>query len=483
MDPPRDAGAFDRWDLVRSSLAGLNAISSASNIWWTRRAGRSAVDAVSRARFQSLVQFARARSRFYREALGGLSERDITPGMLPVTTKRQLMARFDDWVTDPKITRTGIETFLDSRENIGRRYLDRYLVWKSSGTGGEPGIFVQDPAAIATYDALMSVQLEASNALAGIAFGFAAHGGRAALVIATGDHFAGIASWRRAIGANPWLAGRSFSVLDPLPDIVRALNAWQPAFIASYPTALSLLADEQSAGRLRTSPACLWSGGECVAPHAKVSIERAFGCPLLDEYGASEALSIAFGCREGWLHVNADWMALEPVDRDYQPTPEGLPSHTVLLTNLANRVQPVIRYDLGDSVIARASPCPCGNPLPAILVEGRRDDVLSMAAPDGTRVRLLPIALVTIVEEAIGMRRFQIVQIGVEDLALRLPRDRSASRLAEFVAVSAALRRYLAWQSLTNVRVSLAEEPPLPDKRSGKLREVVALTAPDAASH
>ena len=166
MDPPRDAGAFDRWDPVRSSLAGLNVISSASNIWWTRRTGRSAVDAVSRARFQSLVQFARERSRFYREALSGLPQHDIALGMLPVTTKRQLMARFDDWVTDPKITRTGVHAFLDSRDNVGRRYLDRYLVWKSSGTGGEPGIFIQDPAAIATYDALMSVQLEASDALA-----------------------------------------------------------------------------------------------------------------------------------------------------------------------------------------------------------------------------------------------------------------------------------------------------------------------------
>ncbi len=479
MVSSRNIGASGNWDPVRSSLAYWDWVSSASGIWWTRRAGRNAVDAARRARFESIVQYARSRSPFYRAAMHGLPERGLAPGMLPVTTKRQLMARFDDWVTDPQVTRTGVAAFLADPDNIGGRFLDRYLVWKSSGTDGEPGIFVQDPEAIATYDALMSVQLEASGVASRVSFGFAAQGGRAALVIATGDHFASIASWRRVTGACPWLAARSFSVLDPLPALVRALNAWQPAFLASYPTALSLLADEQSAGRLRIAPACLWSGGECLAPHAKAAIERAFGCPLLDEYGASEALSIAFRCREGWLHVNADWVLLEPVDRHYQPTPEGEPSHTVLLTNLANRVQPIIRYDLGDSVIARAEPCACGNPLPAILVEGRHDDVLSMRAPDGTPVRLLPIALATIVEEAADVHRFQIVQTGLERLALRLALDDRPSRLAAFEAASRALHRYLALQSLPNVRVSLAAEPPLPDKRSGKLREVVAMHMPE----
>ena len=481
MISSRNVGASGDWDPVRSSLAYWDVVSSASNIWWTRRLGRNAVDAARRARFESIVQFARARSPFYRAALHGLPERGLAPFMLPVTSKRQLMARFDDWVTDPRVTRAGVAAFLDDRGNIGRPFLDRYLVWKSSGTDGETGIFVQDPDAIATYNALMGVQLEASGVAARAALGLATQGNRAALVIATGDHFASIASWRSATGAYPWLAARSYSVLDPLPELVRALNAWQPAFLASYPTALSLLADEQSAGRLRIAPVCLWSGGECLAPHAGAAIERAFGCPLQDEYGASEALSIAFRCREGWLHVNADWVILEPVDQDYQPTPEGEPSHTVLLTNLANRIQPIIRYDLGDSVIARAAPCACGNPLPAIQVEGRRDEVLSMRAPDGTLVRLLPIALTTVVEEAADLHRFQIVQTGRAELALRVALDDRASRLAAFAAVSRDLHHYLARNSLPNVKVSLAAGPPLPDERSGKLRAVVATHAPDTA--
>jgi len=37
---------------------------------------------------------------------------------------------------------------------IGEPYLGRYVVWESSGTGGQPGVFVQNGAAMAVYDAL-----------------------------------------------------------------------------------------------------------------------------------------------------------------------------------------------------------------------------------------------------------------------------------------------------------------------------------------
>jgi phenylacetate-coenzyme A ligase PaaK-like adenylate-forming protein len=261
--------------------------------------------------------------------------------------------------------------------------------------------------------------------------------------------------------------------MDPLPKLVAELNAWQPLFLASYPTVLSLLADEHTAGRLRIAPACLWSGGERLTEGTRAQIERAFGCRVINEYGASECMSIAFGCEKGWLHVNADWVLLEPVDERYRPTPPGQPSHTVLLTNLANRVQPIIRYDLGDSVVVSPEPCACGNPLPALRVEGRHDDILALRAPDGHVVRLLPLALETVVEEAALVQRFQIVQTAGDRLLLRLAPGAGGDRHAAGRAARAALLRYLAGQSLPNVHVALDRRAPVPDRASGKLREVV----------
>jgi phenylacetate-coenzyme A ligase PaaK-like adenylate-forming protein len=255
------------------------------------------------------------------------------------------------------------------------------------------------------------------------------------------------------------------------------LNDFQPVFLASYPSMLSLLADEQDAGRLQINPLNLWSGGERLPAGTHAQIERAFGCRLINEYGASECMSIAYGCRHGWLHVNADWVLLEPVERDHRPTPPGRISHTVLLTNLANRVQPIIRYDLGDSVIARPDPCGCGSPLPAIQVEGRHDDVVALLAPDGRTVRLLPLALTTVVEEAAHVHRFQIVQTAPDRLLLRLEPGEEGQRKDAWHAAAGALRGYLAQQSLPNVHVGLDKRAPLPDRRSGKLREVVVESA------
>ena len=461
------------WAPVESSIAFWTCCARIGEIWWTRSAGREAIDAARRRRFDALVRFARSRSPFYRDAFRGLPERECDPRELPVVTKPSLMARFDDWVTDPEIHLPAVEAFIADREHIGDRYLDRYIVWKSSGSTGEPGLYVQDADALSTFDALMAVNVDPWGFATRYGWDFAAHSGRAALVVATGDHFASIASWQRLCHSNPLIAARGFSIMTPLPELVSALNDYQPAFLASYPTMLALLADEREAGRLMINPVRIWCGGEYLADGAASAIERAFGCPLTNEYGASECMSIGFGCREGWLHVNADWVLLEPVERDYAQTPPGHASHTVLLSNLANRVQPIIRYDLGDSVIMKPEPCACGNALPAMRVQGRRDDVLSLRGPNGKVVRLPPLALTTIVEEAARIHRFQIVQTGAERLMLRLEPCADEVRSAIWRGAETALCKYLQAHSLANVRIGLDERGPSSDRHSGKLREVV----------
>ena len=459
-DPLRSA--FDQW-----STAAL-----ATQVLWVRSLGATAIAAAGHTRFVALTRFARARSPFYREAWKHLPAGPVPLAELPIVTKRALMAAFDAWCTDPAVTRTAVDGFLAERAHIGERFLDRYLVWMSSGSTGEPGIYVQDRGALAAYDAMVSAQLT-SPGLAGCNWQHvAALGGRAALIAADTDHFASIASWRRLANGKPWLDMKSFAVTQPLPDIVRELNAYQPAFVSSYPTVLALLAEEQQAGRLMIRPAALWSGGEGLSRSAGRAIERVFGCPLQNEYGASECLTIAHACREGWLHVDADWVILEPVDRHYRPTPAGELSHTVLLTNLANTVQPIIRYDLGDSVREAIEPCACGSPLPAILVEGRSDDVLGLRARDGTLAHLVPLALTTVVEDAARVHRFQIVQSAPDRLGLRLM---DADRARAGATAAGALRAYLDRHALSNVAVVLEPGEPQPERRGGKLRQVVAL--------
>lgn len=259
---------------------------------------------------------------------------------------------------------------------------------------------------------------------------------------------------------------------SPLPELVQELNTFQPTMVEAYATALALLAQEQEEGRLRIQPAVLISTAESLALPMRTRIEQAFGCPVVEAYGASEAAVIAYECRQKRLHVNADWVILEPVDEAYQPVPPGQPSHTVLVTNLANWVQPIIRYDLGDSVTVVPEHCPCGSPLPVIRVEGRTDEILAFPLADGQTIHLLPLALSTVVEETAGVRRCQLIQTGPATLTVRLEAVTAGKEDAVWQVVEPRLRSYLAAQGLASVTIERATEPPLRDPRSGKFRHV-----------
>src|SRR5207248_4898353 len=134
---------------------------------------------------------------------------------------------------------------------------------------------------------------------------------------------------------------------------------YNPASVAGFLSVLLLLAEEQEAGRLHIHPSMLIPGGETATPEAVERIERAFGAKVRPSYACTECTYLSFSCKHGWYHVNSDWAVVEPVDADHRPVPPGEPSHTVLISNLANRVQPILRYDLGDSVVLRPDPCPC----------------------------------------------------------------------------------------------------------------------------
>jgi phenylacetate-CoA ligase len=249
------------------------------------------------------------------------------------------------------------------------------------------------------------------------------------------------------------------------------LNEFRPAVVGSYPSALAVLAGEQAAGRLRIAPALLLSGAERLATPLGERISESFRCPVRDTYAASEFMGIAFDCRYGRLHVNADWVILEPVDAAGEPVAPGDASHTTLLTNLANRIQPLLRYDLGDSVTVFPAPCPCGSPLPAIRPEGRRDETLWVELAEGVTRPLIPLVLATAVEEAAGVLRYQVLQSGPRRLRLRLEEAPGHDRARVCDDVLRRLRAYLSSQGLASVEVDLSGERPLSDAKGGKMRQ------------
>jgi hypothetical protein len=126
---------------------------------------------------------------------------------------------------------------------------------------------------------------------------------------------------------------------------------------------------------------------ETPTEQARQRIENAFGVPVLDNYASGECLFLSNGCHtDPGAHVNADWAILEVVDEANRPIPAGQPGHKILLTHLANTVQPFIRYEIADRVVMGTSPCRCGNRLPRVeRVDGRSADFFWVRDGSGYR--------------------------------------------------------------------------------------------------
>ncbi|MBX9787514.1 MAG: hypothetical protein K2Y37_01235 [Pirellulales bacterium] len=463
---------------ANSALAGSQTMSKGF-IWTLREAFASRkpqkVGERQSARVAEMVAYARANSPYYRDRYRDLPERVEDPALLPVTSKRELMAHFDDWATDREVTIEKARAFASNPDLIGEQFLGKYTVATTSGTTGTPGVFVLDARNMAVTAAMAIRTLRAWLGLGDI-LKILAGGGRTAMTIAAGSHSATAVAAAR-LHKSPSRSKRVLvlPVHAPLEEMVAKLNEFRPALLAPYASIAKLLAAEQGAGRLHVSPVLVVCAAEGLAVGEYDRIAKVFGAKVENSYAATECFFFSYGCKERWLHVNNDWAVLEPVDADYRLVPPGEQSHTVLLSNLANRVQPILRYDLGDSVLQRADPCPCGNPLPAIRVQGRASDVLTFKKGGGERVSIPPLALE--VDQVRGVELFQIVQTTPTSLRVRLRPTAGTDPDHVWQTVHGAIARLLAEHKLEHVAVERAEEAP-EQSTGGKYRAVIPLEGP-----
>ena len=389
--------------------------------------------------------------------------------------KPDLLKYFDEWMTDPEVRRSSIEAFVSDKSLVGHHFLGRYFVCTTSGTTGVPTMLVHDVGMLALSSA---VELARAVPAWGLTLRdwsrFAKLGGRVAAVFVTGGHFQGVASIKRRYLDNPRRekTARMFSALSPLPEIVEGLNDYQPAMLAAYPSSLALLAQEQQEGRLHINPVLVLPTGETLTASIRAEIESAFRTRVRQNYGASEMPVIAYDCGKGGLHVNADWVIFEPVDQSFQPVPPGQASHKVLMTNLANRVQPFIRYEMGDSVTVNPEPCACGSILPSITVEGRNDDILCFVDMEKHSIPIMPMALWSVIKDTPGVYRFQAIQTAPERLKVRLQTKISGEEEKVWDLMKQRVQSFLENHGLQNVEIVLAPEAPAPNPINGKFRHI-----------
>jgi hypothetical protein len=160
---------------------------------------------------------------------------------------------------------------------------------------------------------------------------------------------------------------------------------------------------------------------------------EAFGVHPIDLYATIEGIWGVECERHEGIHLFEDMALLENVDKEGQPVPEGEPGAKLLVTNLSNLVQPIIRLEVSDILTLESEPCRCGRTLVrAQAIEGRSDDVLRLPGQKGGEVAVHPIEFGIVTRDR-DVREYQVLQEGsflrilVVPGCGRWPRDEAAS--------------------------------------------------------
>jgi phenylacetate-coenzyme A ligase PaaK-like adenylate-forming protein len=439
-----------------------------------------AIAAIRERRFRRLLRAAMAGSPFHAELYRGLDPDRCALADLPPTNKAMLMARFDETVTDRAITREALQAFVDRPDNEGRPFLGRYAVSHTSGSQGQPMLLVQP---LRVLELLYSLQMTRGNArkpsLTEAVRRFTAPARLAIVTLKRGFYPSASTFEYMPDAARRFMKILWLSQTDP--DVLDRLNAYRPTVLTGYAAVLDQLALEAEAGRLRLAPELqqVTNNSEVLSERTRDRIRSAFGLHAINNYATGECPFLTNGCRtDAGAHVNADWAILEVVDADNRPVPDGTPGAKVLITNLANTVQPIVRYEIGDVVTMATEPCGCGNRLPRVeRIEGRTADVFWIW--DGTRYRsVINCIFKNGFDYLHDVREWQAVQTGRNAVLVRLE-PLPGTRL-DLARARAVLHRQLAMYDLVGL-LDVTIEPADrlgPDPRTGKFRRIISLVGP-----
>lgn len=416
-------------------------------------------------RLNDIVAYAKANSPYYKKLYKEVGE-TFSLTDLPATNKVALMENFDNWMTDRSVTKKKVDNFMSDISNVGKKMDGKYLVYTTSGSTGNPCIVLYDETTINVASAIGVLR---SFARKQDMKAFIKQGKKNAALFADGGFYLASGSVKYNLNKMPWKKNKmkTYDVRNKTQDIVDMLNEYQPTMIGSYPTALELLAYEQESGNLNVNPVIIMTGGENLSEEVRERLSKVFNCYVQTNYSCTEGGTVACECTEHHFHVNDDWVILEAVDENNQPVPFGTQSSKVLLTNLANKVCPLIRFEITDRIVMHNEPCACGNTRPWLTIEGRTDDILTFE----NNIKIAPLSLYAIIKEIHKIQRFQLIQVKRNELELRLIAN---DKKKAFEEAKKAVNEYLL-QNGVACKIYLSDELPQANAHSGKFKHIIAM--------
>jgi phenylacetate-CoA ligase len=246
------------------------------------------------------------------------------------------------------------------------------------------------------------------------------------------------------------------------------IRAMRPKMLFGYPSALSHIARHAEANGWHMDDLGIqvaFVTSERLYDEQRQQISNTFACPVANGYGGRDAGFIAHECPLGGMHITAEDIIVEIVDHQGAPLPDG-EAGEIIVTHLATRDFPFIRYRTGDVGVLDSEPCVCGRGLPVLKeIQGRSTDFL--VAQDGTVIHGL--ALIYILRDMPQVRNFKIIQ---ESLDLTRVWVVTETRLSP--EGMAKIERGFKARLGHSANILIEEMTEIPLEKSGKFRYVVS---------
>ena len=195
----------------------------------------------------------------------------------------------------------------------------------------------------------------------------------------------------------------------------------------------------------------------------KILLEKQFGIPIVNEYGASELDLIAFQNTNGDWQVNAETLFVEILDENNHVLPYGKEGR-IVITSLYNKAHPFIRYDIGDIGILDEKST-LQKPILKQLI-GRTNDIAVL--PSGKKSPGLTFYYVTksIIEDDGNVKEFIIKQTKIDCFEIDYVSEKELSSV-QIHKIEDAIALYLE----PNLNFTFTRKSSLERTSRGKLKQ------------
>ena len=368
-------------------------------------------------RFKKMLKHVYHNSKFYRDLYSshGIHEKDLEDVKitdLPFINKSIIMENFDNILTVKDLSKDLIENYLCSltEPQYGKLYLDKYMLIHTSGSTGTVGYFVYGQK---DWEMLLAQTISrvvrVKPKLSGKKY-------KTAFIGAIGGNFAGCSLVRSA--PSVLYDYTLISVHKPPEEIIQELNRLQPEIITSYGSVMQMLAEAQIQGKLNIHPIHLHSAGDAITQTAYELTKEAWGLYPSNFYACTESLCMGVQRTPGEdLELFDDFNIFEILDENQKEV--GLDSEgNLVLTNLYNYTQPLIRYQVNDVLKKSTEERSERGFLRIRSLNGRKGILLEYKNNEGEKVKINYSMLLSFISP--GVQRYQFAQTQPDELVMRV---------------------------------------------------------------